>query len=120
LQVADSVRTVLKKLSRKIQEQEGDTPIRRVFQALRIYVNGEFEALEAFLEDLPKFIKPGGRVAFLTFHSGEDRRVKKSFQQFLREGIYSHVSDEPQRPSPQEQSRNPRSKSAKLRWAQKK
>ncbi len=120
LQVAESVRAVLKRLSRKIQEQEGDTPIRRVFQALRIYVNGEFEALETFLEDLPKFLKPGGRVAVLTFHSGEDRRVKKSFQSFFREGVYSQVSDEPQRPSPQEQSRNPRSKSAKLRWAQKK
>ncbi len=120
LQMADSVRKVLSKLSRKVQEQEQDTPIRRAFQALRIHVNQEFEVLEKFLSEIPNYLKPGGRVAILTFHSGEDRRVKKYFQHMYREQIYSQISDEPSRPSPQEQSRNPRSKAAKLRWAQKK
>lgn len=120
VQTADSVKKVLARLSRKVQEQEGDTPIRRVFQALRIYVNQEFEVLEKFLSEIPNYLKPGGRVAILTFHSGEDRRVKKFFQAMHREQIFSHVSEEPLRPSFQEQSRNPRSKAAKLRWAQKK
>jgi 16S rRNA (cytosine1402-N4)-methyltransferase len=118
VQMADSVRAVMKKTSRKIQEDEGDTPIRRVFQALRIYVNQEFSVLEKFLLDLPQFVKAGARIAILTFHSGEDRRVKKSFQQGFRNGIYSAISEEPIRPSFEEQNHNPRSKSAKLRWAQ--
>jgi 16S rRNA (cytosine1402-N4)-methyltransferase len=115
--VAVCVRSVLKKLSSKVQEREGDTPIRRVFQALRIVVNDEFATLDQFLEDLPEFLKPGGRVAILTFHSGEDRRVKKSFQAGFRGGVYSEVAPEPLRASMAEQSSNPRSKSAKLRWA---
>lgn len=118
LEMTESVRAVMKKTSRKIQDEEGDAPIRRVFQALRIYVNQEFTVLEKFLLDLPHFVKAGGRIAILTFHSGEDRRVKKSFQQGSRNGIYSAISEEPIRPSYEEQNRNPRSKSAKLRWAQ--
>jgi 16S rRNA (cytosine1402-N4)-methyltransferase len=115
--VADCVRGVIKTFSAKIQEKEGDTPIRRVFQALRIVVNDEFGTLEKFLDELPRFLKPGGRVAILTFHSGEDRRVKKSFQAGERTGIYADVAPEPMRASFEEQNSNPRSKSAKLRWA---
>ncbi|MFN8711376.1 MAG: 16S rRNA (cytosine(1402)-N(4))-methyltransferase, partial [Bacteroidota bacterium] len=70
-----------------------------------------------FLEKLPGVLAPGGRVAILTFHSGEDRRVKKSFQRFFREGVYSAIATEPVRPSAEECVRNPRAKSAKLRWA---
>lgn len=117
-ELAETVRTVMKKAPKKIQEKEGDAPIRRVMQALRIYVNGEFSALEKFLAELPLYLKPGARVAILSFHSGEDRRVKKSFQSGLREGIYSEVSEDFIRPSMEEQRNNPRSKSAKLRWAQ--
>jgi 16S rRNA (cytosine1402-N4)-methyltransferase len=119
VQMAESVKRVMKTTSRKIQQEEGDSPIRRCFQALRIYVNQEFSVLENFLEDIPRYLKPKGRVAILTFHSGEDRRVKKSFQQLLRSGIYAEMSEEPIRASYAEQIRNPRSKSAKLRWAQK-
>lgn len=114
---ANVVREVMKTFSPKIREKEGDAPIRRMFQALRIHVNNEFGSLEKFLEEIPQFLKPGGKVAILTFHSGEDRRVKKSFQAGERSGIYSEVAPEPMRPSPQEQGSNPRSKSAKLRWA---
>ncbi len=68
--------------------------VRRVFQALRIAVNDEFGALEAFLRSLPLCLKAGGRVAILTFHSGEDRRVKKSFQSGERNGLYSRIANE--------------------------
>jgi len=89
----------------------------RCFQALRIEVNDEFEALEKFLEKLPEALAPGGRVAILSFHSGEDRRVKKSFQRLFREGIYCEVAPDPIRPTPEECNSNPRARSAKLRWA---
>jgi 16S rRNA (cytosine1402-N4)-methyltransferase len=94
-----------------------DDTIRRVFQALRIAVNDEFGALEAFLRNIPFCLKPGGRVAILTFHSGEDRRVKKSFKAFSAEGVYAEIAQEVIRASPEERRDNPRSSSAKLRWA---
>lgn len=89
----------------------------RVFQALRIDVNSEFEVLYAFMEKLPKVLRPGGRVAVLTFHSGEDRIVKKAFQAFQREGVYSDVARDVIRPSKDECYRNSRAHSTKLRWA---
>ena len=91
--------------------------VRRVFQALRIAVNDEFGALEAFLRSLPFCLKSGGRVAILTFHSGEDRRVKKAFQSGERSGAYCQIAHEVGRAAPQELRANPRSHSAKLRWA---
>lgn len=89
----------------------------RTFQALRIDVNQEFEALYAFMENLPKVLVPGGRVAILTFHSGEDRLVKKAFKRFYKEGIYSDISKEVIRPSKEECLRNGRARSTKMRWA---
>ena len=89
----------------------------RTFQALRIDVNSEFEVLYAFLEKLPGVLKCGGRVAVLTFHSGEDRLVKKAFKQGLRDGIYREIADEVTRPSAEECFQNPRARSTKLRWA---
>jgi 16S rRNA (cytosine1402-N4)-methyltransferase len=88
-----------------------------VFQALRIEVNDEFGALDTMLDLLPSCLKPGGRVAILSFHSGEDRRVKKAFQSGERFGIYASVAPELIRPSFEERRANPRSSSAKLRWA---
>lgn len=89
----------------------------RTFQALRIDVNSEFEVLETFLEKLPEVMESGGRIAILTFHSGEDRLVKKSFQRFYREGIYSDIAKDVIRPSAEECSRNSRARSTKMRWA---
>lgn len=89
----------------------------RTFQALRIDVNSEFEVLEAFLEKLPNVLASGGRVAILTFHSGEDRLVKKSFKRLQREGIYSEIATEVIRPSAEECRMNGRARSTKMRWA---
>lgn len=111
--LANAVRAALPRLKR----EEGDLSVRRVFQALRIAVNDEFSALETFLRHLPNCLSPGGRVAILTFHSGEDRRVKKSFEAGLREGSYAEIAREVIRPTPDEVRSNPRSRPAKLRWA---
>ncbi|MCD7966237.1 MAG: 16S rRNA (cytosine(1402)-N(4))-methyltransferase RsmH [Clostridiaceae bacterium] len=89
----------------------------RTFQALRIDVNSEFEVLYSFLEKLPNVLAPGGRVAVLTFHSGEDRLVKKSFKRLKKEGVYSEIADEVIRPSAEECLRNGRARSTKMRWA---
>lgn len=90
---------------------------RRVFQALRIAVNDEFKVLDGWLRGLPDCLSSGGRVAVLTFHSGEDRRVKKAFKSGLADGLYSSISEDVIRASFSEQNDNPRASSAKLRWA---
>ncbi len=112
-ELADAVRVALP----RITHEEQELSIRRVFQALRIAVNDEFSALDTFLRNLPACLNPGGRAAILTFHSGEDRRVKKSFAAGLSNGIYKDIADEVIRPSATERHDNPRSTSAKLRWA---
>ena len=89
----------------------------RTFQALRIDVNNEFEVLYEFLEKLPKILAPNGRAAILTFHSGEDRLVKKSLKQNLKDGLYADISREAIRPTKEECVRNPRARSTKMRWA---
>jgi 16S rRNA (cytosine1402-N4)-methyltransferase len=110
------VRAIQTALSR--QSKDGrDRAVRRVFQALRIAVNDEFSALDAFLRSLPHCLNSGGRVCILTFHSGEDRRVKKAFEAALRAGMFSEISPEVLRPGAVERRANPRSTSAKLRWA---
>jgi 16S rRNA (cytosine1402-N4)-methyltransferase len=91
--------------------------VRRTFQALRIAVNDEFSALDWLLRSLPQCLTPGGRVVMLTFHSGEDRRVKKAFQAGYRAGVYSAVADEVIRATMEETRANRRASSAKLRWA---
>ena len=84
---------------------------------IRIDVNNEYEVLYDFLEKLPEALAPNGRVAILTFHSGEDRLVKKSFKALKKAGIYSEISEGVIRPTMEECNRNPRARSTKMRWA---
>jgi len=102
---------------RFLPAEEIEKSVRRVFQALRIEVNEEFRALDSLLRVLPACLERGGRAAILTFHSGEDRRVKKAFQAGHRDGIYFSVARDVIRPTPAECRANPRASSAKLRWA---
>jgi 16S rRNA (cytosine1402-N4)-methyltransferase len=112
-ELADAIRQALPRAAR----DERELSIRRVFQALRITVNDEFSALDTLLRHLPMCLKPGGRVAILTFHSGEDRRVKKAFEAGQRDGHYADIARDLIRPTPEERRDNPRSSPAKLRWA---
>jgi 16S rRNA (cytosine1402-N4)-methyltransferase len=111
--LAGAIRAALPHLNK----EDVELTIRRVFQALRIAVNDEFSALETLLRNLPACLNPGGRAAILTFHSGEDRRVKKSFEAGVRDGVYREISREVLRPGADERRANPRSTPAKLRWA---
>ncbi len=117
LPLADAVRAILRERAARFDPEAADDCVRRVFQALRIAVNDEFGVLDLFLRQLPSCLKPGGRVAILTFHSGEDRRVKLAFREGLRAGHYAAASGEVTRAGPAERRANPRSTSAKLRWA---
>ena len=111
--LAVAIRSALPRLNK----EDSALSIRRVFQALRIAVNDEFSALDTFLRNLPACMNPNGRVAILTFHSGEDRRVKKAFAMGLREGLYAEIAEDVIRPTVEERNSNPRSGPAKLRWA---
>ncbi len=113
LELAHAIRTVLA----YVDAEERELSVRRVFQTLRIAVNDEFGALDTLLRHLPACLAPGGRVAVLTFHSGEDRRVKKAFAAAHRGGLFSSIAREVTRATPEERHANPRSSSAKLRWA---
>ena len=111
--LANAVRAALP----RAKPEEADLAVRRVFQALRIAVNDEFSALDMFLRNLPACLSPGGRAAILTFHSGEDRRVKKALEAGIRGGWYAEIATKVIRPTAAERNANPRSTSAKLRWA---
>ncbi len=113
-ELAENVRASLKDFPEKNEHKK---TLARVFMALRIEVNNEFAVLDKFLAALPQCLKAGGRVAILSFHSGEDRRVEETFQRGLAAGLFSSISPTAARASPDEQRSNPRSSSAKLRWA---
>lgn len=101
----------------RVDEEERERTVRRVFQALRIEVNDEFGVLDALLRELPDALRSGGRVAILSFHSGEDRRVKHALSRGVETGLYALSNDEVIRAGPRERRENPRSAPAKLRWA---
>jgi 16S rRNA (cytosine1402-N4)-methyltransferase len=113
----EAVEEALSFLPVKERKEAVKKSCQRTFQALRIDVNNEFEVLYEFLEKLPEVLKEGGRAAILTFHSGEDRLVKKSFKYFLNQGVYREIASDVIRPSARECSRNSRARSAKMRWA---
>jgi 16S rRNA (cytosine1402-N4)-methyltransferase len=117
LQLAATIRNILRVHQPRHDPATADDTVRRVFQAIRIAVNDEFGVLDLFLRNLPHCLKPGGRVAILTFHSGEDRRVKQAFREGVRNGVYTSTNEEVVRAGPEERRANPRSTSAKLRWA---
>jgi 16S rRNA (cytosine1402-N4)-methyltransferase len=93
-------------------------PAARTFQVLRLLVNRELENLQALLRVLPGCLRDGGRAALISFHSGEDRLIKAALREGFRTGRYARIADEPLRASPEERLANPRSRSAKLRWAE--
>lgn len=115
------LRQVIEKTLDSLPEKEKKDTIKktcqRVFQALRIDVNHEFEVLYEFMEKLPDALRPGGRVAILTFHSGEDKLVKRALKEGFRDGIYRAYSKDVVRPSAQECAQNARAHSTKMRWA---
>ncbi|MFI3212015.1 MAG: 16S rRNA (cytosine(1402)-N(4))-methyltransferase RsmH [Eubacteriales bacterium] len=107
----------IKYLNATKQKEAVKKSCQRCFQALRIDVNSEFEVLYQLLEKIPEVLAKDGRVAILTFHSGEDRLVKKSFKELYKAGIYKEIATEVIRPLPEECATNPRAKSTKMRWA---
>lgn len=117
--VGDLVDIIIKSLPKKFKEDRKIHPATKTFMALRIYINRELENLEKALKDLPNVLKEGGRVAFLTFHSLEDRLVKKYFEEFEKKGLLKIITKKPILPTEEEKRNNPRSRSAKLRVAEK-
>ena len=115
------LREVIEETLSFLQEKEKKDTVKktcqRTFQALRIDVNNEFEVLYEFMEKLPGALKPGGRAAILTFHSGEDKLVKKALKQGYKEGIYFEIANDVVRPSAEECAQNGRARSTKMRWA---
>jgi len=93
-------------------------PATRTFQALRIYVNGELSEIDALLRIAPEVLQPGGRLAVISFHSLEDRRVKDALREGARQGIYEVLTRKPLTADAEETDRNPRARSAKLRAAE--
>lgn len=113
----DVIEEALSFVPEKERKEAVKKSCQRCFQALRIDVNNEFEVLYSFMEKLPGVLAPGGRAAILTFHSGEDRLVKRLLKEGLKNGLYSEISEDVIRPSAEECSRNPRARSTKMRWA---
>lgn len=116
-QMKDAIEEALAFVPEKDRKEAVKKSCQRCFQALRIDLNSEFEVLYDFLDKLPDALRPGGKVAILTFHSGEDRLVKRAFKAGAKAGVYSEVSKDVVRPSAEECARNPRARSTKMRWA---
>ena len=117
LMLKDVIEDALSFIPQKERKEAVKKSCARTFQALRIDVNNEFEVLYDFLEKLPDAMAPGGRVAILTFHSGEDRLVKKAFKALYKQGVFSEIAKDVIRPSAEECNMNPRARSTKMRWA---
>ena len=121
IETTKQLRDIIEKTLSYLHDQERERAVKkscsRVFQALRIDVNQEFHSIYDFLDKLPDCLAPGGRVAVLSFHSGEDRLVKKSFKRLFKEGVYSEIAPEIIRPTDEECAINRRARSTKMRWA---
>lgn len=121
IETTTALRNIIEQTLSFLPEKERKDAVKkscqRTFQALRIDINNEYEVLYQFLEKLPDTLAPGGRAAILTFHSGEDRLVKKSFKELKKAGVYREIAEDVIRPSAEECTRNPRARSTKMRWA---
>lgn len=121
IETTTALRNIIEQTLSFLPEKERKDAVKkscqRTFQALRIDINNEYEILYQFLEKLPGTLAPGGRAAILTFHSGEDRLVKKSFKELKKAGVYREIAEDVIRPSAEECTRNPRARSTKMRWA---
>lgn len=121
IETTTALRNIIEQTLSFLPEKERKDAVKkscqRTFQALRIDINNEYEVLYQFLEKLPDTLAPGGRAAILTFHSGEDRLVKKSFKELKKAGVYREIAEDVLRPSAEECTRNPRARSTKMRWA---
>jgi len=102
-------------IKRAVPTRTSIHPATRVFQALRIVVNQELESLSSALKKAVEFLKPGGRICVISFHSGEDRIVKNEFRHFAQSRLLNIITKKPVLPSAQEITANPRVRSAKLR-----
>ena len=94
-------------------------PATKTFQAIRIFVNHELNDLRALLEAAPRVLKPGGRLVVISFHSLEDRIVKDALREGVKQSHYKLLTKKPVTATEEEIDRNPRSRSAKLRAAEK-
>lgn len=117
IETTGELNEIIKSTLPKSYERGRIEPATRTFQALRIYANRELENIENVLKQITKIIKPGGRVAIISFHSLEDRTVKNSFRNLDKEGEIEILTKKPVRPSREEERENPRSRSAMLRAA---
>ncbi len=112
--VKQLVEVVKKSVPKFFKKGEMDV-VARTFQAIRIYVNHEFENIESILKSLPSIMNKGGRVAIISFHSLEDRMVKNHFNEMVKEGKAELITKKPIAPTETEIKNNPKSRSAKLR-----
>src|SRR5262249_43006892 len=103
---------------RSMKHGERIHPATRTFQAIRIFVNRELDDLRALLQAAPGVLKPGGRLVIISFHSLEDRIVKDALRDGARAGVYRLLTKKPVEAGEEEIDRNPRSRSAKLRAAE--
>jgi 16S rRNA (cytosine1402-N4)-methyltransferase len=112
---------VISAATRSMYKGERIHPATRTFQAIRIFVNRELDDLQALLAEpaAPRVLKPGGRLVIISFHSLEDRIVKEAFREGAKRGVYRLLTKKPVTASEEEVERNPRSRSAKLRAAEK-
>jgi 16S rRNA (cytosine1402-N4)-methyltransferase len=118
-ELADVVSAAARPMNRFDKDDRRIHPATRTFQALRIFVNHELDDLRELLTAIPRVLKPGAKVVIISFHSLEDRIVKDAFREGVKQGFYKLLTKKPVTAGQEEIDRNPRSRSAKMRAAEK-